>query len=163
MTSRGRLRFASARSVAPLCVVALLGVAMAGCNIRDLALDVHAPAECPAPLPDGGLGVEPECPLAAIRSFRTELERVDGLLAASECKPADASLCTYDDLMGYLFLQRSPASEGVEIRITGWSDRGCGGELIMTCESFGESVIDLTGDDMSTPIWCDCPRLFTTP
>lgn len=143
---------------------ALLALLAAGCNIRDLTLEIHAPEECPVPLADGGLGPEPMCPLEGIGSFRTELARVDGLIAASECMVAPAALCTYEDLTGYNFLQRSESSEGVEIRIVGYDDATCGddgGEQRLACETFGESVIDLTSEETSTPIWCDCPR-FTT-
>lgn len=155
----------SSDSLRILAAVTLAASLAGGCNIRDLTLEIHAPDECPTRLSDGSLGPEPPCPLEGIGSFRTDLARVDGLLAATECMAAPDDLCTFADLTGYNFLQRSPSSEGVEIRIVGFDDADCGesgGERRLTCETFGESVIDLTSEDPSTPIWCDCPR-FTTP
>ncbi|HJL20463.1 MAG TPA: hypothetical protein RMH99_32650 [Sandaracinaceae bacterium LLY-WYZ-13_1] len=132
----------------------LLALALCACGIRNLELDVHAPATCEAETRDGGA----DCPLGAVRSFETILERVDGTRLDRECMPVEGTVCTYEDLSGFLFLRRSPATDGVEIFVTGWTEPGCDGGLAMSCESFGDGVIDLE-QAQSVPLWCDCPRI----
>lgn len=138
----------------------LLGLLLApGCGIRPLELDILAPETCGVAGPDGGVQPEPECPLSGVRSFETVLERVDGTrLVAPECVPVEGTLCDYEDLAGFVFLRRTPATDGVEIFVRGWTEPGCRGGLELTCESFGEGVIDLEQAE-SVPLWCDCPRL----
>ncbi|MFK7987856.1 MAG: hypothetical protein AB8I08_17695, partial [Sandaracinaceae bacterium] len=70
----------------------------------------------------------------------------------------EATICAFEDLESFQFLQRSEATDGIEVLIEGRTELGCAGELVVTCDSFGESVIDLT-EPADIPIWCDCPRI----
>jgi hypothetical protein len=102
------------------------------------------------------------CPLGAVRSIETILERVDGTQAAVECRPAPAGLCGFPDLHDFQFIPRAAPSDGVEIRMTGWTGVGCRDasprELAFRCETFGSAVINLAAAD-EVPLFCDCPYL----
>lgn len=132
-----------------------LSALLASCGTREVVVDIHTPAQC-CTTP----GCEPECPLAGVRSVLTRLERVDGTIAFMGCEPTPADVCRYEDLQGFVFLDRVvQPSEAVEVRIEGRTAADCEGELLLTCDSFGEHVVDLTRDD-TVALFCDCP--FTT-
>lgn len=127
---------------------------LVGCTgLRTLRLLFHTPEECPAPD-----GTASECPLGAMRSIRTRLLEQDGTLRAEDCEDLEETVCTFTELEEFQFLQRSEATDGIEVLIEGRSEPGCRGLLVVTCDSFGESVIDLT-EPADIPIWCDCPRI----
>lgn len=140
-----------------------LALLVAGCvGGRRVDLDWHTPAEC-AEMVDGG------CPLAGVRSIRTELQRVDGTTEYAGCQTAPAGLCTLADLQDFLLVARAAPSQGVEIFMTGWSELDCDepapgqprGDLALSCETIGVGVVDLESTDR-VAMWCDCPYL-TTP
>lgn len=134
-------------------IVALVMMGTTGCLTRDVVLEIRAPAECC----QGQGCVEPPCPLGAVRSIRTALERVDGIDAFVGCEPAPPGLCQYEDLREYVFLERvMQPSDSVDIRIEGWTDLDCGGSLALTCDSFGEHVVDLERHTDAV-LFCDCP------
>ena len=144
----------------PLAVAAVL---LSGCiGGHRVDLDWHTPAEC-AEMVDGG------CPLAAVRSVRTELQLVNGTTEYEGCQEPPAGLCTLADLQDFLFVARATPSQGVEILVTGWTELGCDdpapmqpeGVLALRCETFGVGVIDLEHTD-HVPMWCDCPYV-TSP
>ncbi len=136
----------------------LAALALAGCvGGRRVDLEWHTPAEC-ADASEGS------CPLGAVRSLSTVLERVDGTIEFDGCEPAPEGLCTLRDLQDFLFVSRATPSQGVEIFVTGWTELGCAappggrprGDLALGCETFGVGVIDLESTDV-VPLWCDCP------
>lgn len=131
----------------------MAALAMSACTARDVVVDLYTPAQCCT----GPGCVQPECPLANVRCVRTTLERVDGTLAFVEELRAPEGLCTVADLEGFVFLERGmQPSDAIEVRIEGRTGEGCGGELVVGCDSFGEHVIDLERDTRIA-IWCDCP------
>ena len=136
----------------------LLALVALGCGPRQVEITFHTPGECT--LPSGADGGPPnECPLRSVRSVETQLVRVDGLAEEPECIEVD-DLCTFEDLAGVRFLTRATPSDGVEITLRGWSERGCSGGsgwLALSCEAFGESVIELPEVD-DVRLWCECPR-----
>lgn len=139
----------TARAGALVCLA--LSFASA-CGTRDVALDIHTPAQCCR----GEGCVEPECPLARVGCVRTSIELVDGTLAHAEDEPAE--LCRYEDLAGFVFLDRvMQPSDAVDVRIEGRAGAACEGDLVFTCESFGEHVIDLERDTRAG-VFCECPR-----
>ena len=139
-----------------LAVAALL--IAAGCGLRTLTLIIHTPASCPVPA-----GAEPPaCPLADIRSIDTRLVRQDGTAQQRDCQEVTSPLCTMEDLAGFVFLNRSEANDGIELIIEGRSEAACGGRLVLACDSFGDSVIDLTDTD-EIPVFCSCPRSLSGP
>lgn len=140
------------RRAAALLVAFVL--TLVGCTgLRTLRLLFHTPAECTTLD-----GPPTECGLGAMRSIRTRLLEQDGTLRAEDCQDLEATVCTFEELEAFQFLQRSEATDGIEVLIEGRSAAGCRGELVVTCDSFGESVIDLT-EPADIPIWCDCPRI----
>jgi len=143
--------------------LALALALVAGCGQRRVELVIHTPDSC-SPIGEDA-GVAPTCPLGAVGSFETVLERVDGTLAATECELAPEGLCRYEDLQGALFIRRAVPSDGVEIRITGWRGSDCRGSspprLVFRCETLGCSVLDLARAS-EVPLWCECP-VITPP
>lgn len=143
-----------------LAAVAL--VLLAGCGPRRVEVIFHTPESC-APIGEDA-GPPPMCPLAAVRSIETILERVDGTQAAVECRVAPAGLCGFEELRDFQFIPRAAPSDGVEIRMTGWTGLGCRDatppELAFRCETLGSAVIDLAAAD-EVPLFCECP--YVTP
>lgn len=90
------------------------------------------------------------------------MERSDGTVVNTNCQPAPEGVCTWDDLNEFLFLARTTPTDGVEIRVAGWSDEACEDALAINCETFGVSVIDLGTAD-TAPLWCECPYLPNEP
>lgn len=135
-------------------------VLLAGCGPRSVEVIFYTPESCALRADDAG--VAPPCPLAAVRSIETRLERVDGTAAETQCVDAPDGICVLDDLGELVFLTRAAPNDGVEIQITGWTSRGCRdgtlGVLALRCETFGTSVIDLAEVD-EVPVWCDCPYI----
>ena len=124
-------------------------------------LEFHTPATCQpigadsgAPA-DGGVSTTP-CPLGAVRALRTRIERVDGTVAHSECQRVPAGFCRLEDLRDFQFVPRITPSDGVEIRLTGWTSADCSDVLVLECDSFGTGVIDLASVDV-VPLFCECP------
>ena len=141
-----------------LAAIAL--VVLAGCGPRKVEVVFHTPDRC-APIGEDG-GPRSACPLGAVRSIETVLERVDGTQAAIDCVPAPAGLCEFEDLRNFLFIGRAEPSDGVEIRMTGWTGPSCRDamppELALRCETLGSAVIDLAAAD-EVPVFCDCPYI----
>lgn len=135
--------------------LSILALALTSCGLRQIELIIHAPATCAEPAPG-------ECPLESLRSIETSLVSVDGTVLMRECMPVAAGLCDYEDLTGFLFLRRTEASDGVEVEVSGWNTPGCMEELGLSCDSFGDAVIDLTSAD-TIPMWCGCPRSPARP
>lgn len=142
---------ASTRTVALM----ILALALTSCGLRQIELIIHAPATCADPAPG-------ECPLESLRSIETSLLSVDGTELMRECMPVPAGFCDFEDLTGFLFLRRTEASDGVEVVVTGWATPGCADQLALSCDSFGDAVIDLTSAD-TIPMWCGCPRSPAQP
>ncbi|MCB9597561.1 MAG: hypothetical protein H6719_32885 [Sandaracinaceae bacterium] len=144
------------RSSAAWLACALLAGCVGG---RRVDLEWHTPAMCPGPMTD--------CPLGAVRSLQTVLERVDGTIEYSGCQEPPADLCRLDQLQDFLFVARASPSQGVEIFVTGWTEPGCvdappdrpQGVLAFSCETFGVGVIDLEAVER-VPLWCDCPYVL---
>lgn len=131
----------------------LAALAVTGCGVRDVTVDVYTPSECCA-VPGC---TQPECPLANARCVETRLERVDGTVATVERVPVPEGLCDLGDLAGFVLLERgTQPSDSVEVRVEGWTGLGCDGVLVFGCESFGEHVVDLERDSTAS-LWCDCP------
>jgi len=142
------------RSSRAWLVLALVAVGCVGGRRVDLRF--HTPSACTQ---DGrGMDDPSDCPLGEVVSVRTVLERVDGTIEEDECLPAPEGLCVLDDFDEFLFVPRAAQADGVELRLTGWTEPMCGGVLALSCESFGTGVIDLGRED-EIPIWCDCPYL----
>ena len=141
---------------AAVCALALLA---AGCvGSRRVDLRFHTPSMCTQ---DGReTGAPPDCPLGEVVAVRTVLERVDGTIEEDECLPVPEGLCVLDDFDEFLFVPRAPPADGVEVRLSGWTEPMCRGVLALSCETFGTGVIDLGSEDV-IPIWCDCP--YVTP
>lgn len=128
------------------------------CGPRQVEITFHTPQACTAP-GTADAGMPRECPLRSVRSIATQLVRADGQAEQPDCQPAE-NLCTFEDLEGFRFLTRGTPSDGVEILIRGYSEPDCGegdGWLSLSCETFGDSVIELPEVD-EVAIWCDCPR-----
>ena len=136
----------------PLAAVAL--ALFAGCGLRTLIVTFHTPTDCPTS--DAG------CPLGEARSIRTRMIRRDGTELASQCSGVTGRVCHYEELTDFVFLNRTEASDGIEVILEARTAPGCGGEIVTRCDSFGDSVIDLTDTD-EVPVWCDCPRDVTGP
>lgn len=134
-------------------MVIAIGLALAGCTVRDVVVDIYTPSECCA----GPDCVQPECPLANVRCIETTLERVDGTPAFVDRLPAPEGLCNLDDLAGFVFLERvMQPSDAIEVRVEGRTAEDCTGELVVACDSFGEHVVDLE-QDTQVALWCACP------
>ncbi len=147
--------------------VALLAAASSACiGGHRVDLEFHTPRMCEptdadaSSSADAGVSVE-ACPLRAVRSLRTRIERVDGTVAHSACQRAPDDFCSLRDLRDFLFVPRITPSDGVDIRLTGWTDTGCSDVLVLDCESFGVGVIDLAAVDV-VPLFCECPYV-TSP
>jgi hypothetical protein len=115
-----------------------------------------APSSCAEPTPDGGTRPPLDCPLAEARFLSTEVRGLDGTIAASECMPAPPGFCTLEDLAEVQLVTRFDPVDGAEITLTGYTEPGCSGRAVLSCDSLGESVIALGAVDRVT-LWCDCP------
>ncbi|MGE0785558.1 MAG: hypothetical protein AB7S26_07710 [Sandaracinaceae bacterium] len=139
--------------------LALLGALLVGCGPRRVEITFHTPESCPTPgVPDSG---PRECPLSDLRSVLTRLVRADGRPIEEQCVPT-MDACDFTDFADTPFLTRAAPSEGVEVEIRGWSAEGCpegepGVHLVLTCDSFGEAVIELP-EVSSIDVWCECPN-----
>jgi hypothetical protein len=138
-------------------LLALVGLALAGCP-REVELTIHHPSEC-------GESDAGSCVLEGITHLRTTLVRTNGTrvdVAGCQRLP-EGGLCDWQELEEIVFLQNvSRPSDAIEILIEGTGPspmpvaNPCGGETILRCESFGDTVVDLEMDSTAY-IWCECP------
>ena len=135
-----------------LVAAALLAGSCVGSKRVDLTF--HTPRACQPAGEDAGPG--DACPLRAVDYLKISLEHSDGTVEFEACKPAPAGLCRLEGLRDFLFIERVAQTDGVELTITGWTDRDCRGALALSCETFGAGVSDLS-DVNDVPIWCECP------
>lgn len=141
-----------------LVALVILGAALfVGCaGRRRVDLDFRTPRSCAEAGPDGGTLPEPDCPVGGVRSIKTEVRAVDGTIVINECVDAPPGFCTLADLADVQLVTRFDPIDGAEITMRGFDGPACSGRAILSCDSFGESVIALGAVDRVT-LWCDCP------
>lgn len=132
------------------------------CGPRPVEIIFHTPTYCGS---EGGQPLERgDCPLAGVQRIETELIRVDGTSTEQDFECVETpDLCDFEDLEMVRLFTRGTPSDGVEIRLTGRGDPECPerrrdaeGPVVLNCESFGDSVVELPEVD-TVDVWCDCP------
>ncbi len=140
-------------------LIIIFAVSLPACGDREISILIHTPESCCNPLETGRDCVEDPCPLRNVVSIRTSLERAGRIVATEQCVSPPQRFCTYENLAGFTLISDVEPSGGVEVRIDGFYETGCSGDLYFRCESFGENTVDLRDEDITIPMWCECAPL----